>query len=61
MTKYNFVCKFCKKKVHRVIDVNFMIHKNNFFHYDCVLDYGYQKFCMEIINEEKQEIINNNT
>lgn len=53
MIKYNFICNLCKKRVHRVIDNDYMIHKNNFFHFDCVLDYGYQKFCMEILNENK--------
>ena len=34
-----------------------MEYKRNYYHFNCVCDYGYNKFCIEILNNNQK--INN--
>ena len=62
MNKKNLICKFCNIKINILIDNNFMEYKNNYYHFNCVCNYGYNKFCIELLYEKNnllKEKINN--
>ena len=44
------ICLLCNKKVENTYK-GFMEHKNNKYHFVCVKKYGYNKFCLGILNK----------
>tara|TARA_R110002074_G_scaffold93768_1_gene204631 strand:- start:546 stop:749 length:204 start_codon:yes stop_codon:yes gene_type:complete len=53
----NNICMFCEKQV--IIYDNtcngHMAINNRIYHFDCVVKYNYQKFCSEIIEDNKNK------
>jgi hypothetical protein len=47
------VCKICKEKVLKWKCSGFMEVCKQLYHFECVKEYGYQKFCSEIIEYKK--------
>ena len=43
------ICKFCNKKVLNT-PKGFMEYNTIKYHYACVEKYGYNKFCLELLN-----------
>lgn len=46
-------CKFCNKKVIKWKCSGFMEVLTQLYHFDCVSEYGYQKFCQQVIEDRK--------
>ena len=56
INKKNVICRFCKDKVITYDNTRsgHMNVSNNLYHFDCIVNYNYQKFCKEI--KELKEI-----
>lgn len=50
----NEKCKICKEKVIKFKSLGFMEVGDRLYHFDCVSEYGYQKFCSEVIENQKK-------
>jgi len=59
MNKPSNICRLCNKKVNKFDnkDEGFMEAYNTLYHYCCVLEYGYQKFCKEVIEYKRDKLI----
>ena len=52
----NNICYFCKSKVNKFDNTDgHMLAYNRLFHFTCVKEYSYHKFCTEVINFEKNQ------
>ena len=61
--KVNTICSFCKTKVNKFsCDINntgHMLAFGRLFHFSCVRQYGYNKFCMKVINSKNCKLTDN--